>query len=117
MLDSKRLHGVNYAATPFCPVHGTRERGRRMSTFKIIDGPSTDRVIDSFKYAYDRTAHVQVTFIIKQGYTGGPLTGQVVGVEYESGAPGMFLMKVDFNNGFGRRTVFYNATKRTGHSI
>ncbi len=87
-----------------------------MSTFEIIDGPSADRVIDSFKYAYDRNTKVLVTFTIKQDFTGGPITGQVVGMRYESGAPGMYILVVEFNNGFGQRKLFYNANKRIGHS-
>ena len=75
-----------------------------MSTFEIIDGPNADRVVDSFKYAYDRHAKVDVAFMVEDE------------LRYENGAPGMFILTVDFVNGIGQRELFYNANKRIGHS-
>ncbi len=37
--------------------------------YNIIDGPSRDKLFDSFKYAYDKGAKVPITFSICEGTT------------------------------------------------
>ena len=87
-----------------------------MSTFEIIDGPNADRVVDSFKYAYDRHAKVDVAFMVEEDHLTGLIKGRVVELRYENGAPGMFILTLDFVHGIGQRELFYNANKRIGHS-
>ena len=38
-------------------------------SFEVMDGPSKDRLIDAFKYAYDKEARVPVEFSVARGYT------------------------------------------------
>lgn len=46
-MDTNRLH-----------LHSAKE------TFKIVSGPSKDRLVDAFKYAYDDTTSIPVSFVI-----------------------------------------------------
>ena len=38
-------------------------------TFKIEEGPTLNRIIDAFKYAYDKNARVELQFSVAEGYT------------------------------------------------
>ena len=40
-----------------------------MRRFNIENGPNVDRILDGFKYAYDESASVPVTFLVAEGYT------------------------------------------------
>lgn len=46
-MDTNRLH-----------LHSAKE------TFKIVSGPSKDRLVDAFKYAYDNTTSIPVSFVV-----------------------------------------------------
>ncbi len=85
----------------------------------IIEGPSTDRLIDAFKYAFDNdgarfTVRFAVTFTGRLvGTPDAILDAQIIGIEYESGVPGMFNLTVNID-GYQTSTGCYNAIKRLG---
>lgn len=89
-----------------------------MSTeqFNITDGPTADRMVDSFKYTFTRGCTVPVEFRI----TISPRRTQVVtlaltALSYESGKPGAFNFTASITAG-GKGIVkgFYDATSRAG---
>ena len=45
---------------------------KRNNSFEIYSGPSKDRLIDAFKYAYDGNAYVTIDFGVAIGYTMPP---------------------------------------------
>ena len=93
--------------------------------YEILDGPSTDRLIDCFKYATtpDVTLEVEFTLIPRNSRLKGKLghkklSAVVTGLQYESGAPGMFIIWVNIQ-GLPKHTQdvrggFYNANERKG---
>ena len=62
--------------------------------FNIINGPSSHRLIDAFKYAYDRENPHKVSFSMLEGET-GPVTRKVTitMLEHEDGSGNSFLFK------------------------
>lgn len=92
--------------------------------YDVLDGPSADRVIDSFKYAHTKGCTVTVEFTLtprdprlraKLGQR--KVTGTVVALQYESGAPGMFILWVHVQMPHHSQTVkgsFYDANQRKG---
>lgn len=84
----------------------------------VTSGPSANRVVDSFKYAFAKEASVPVTFggfldIGDGSPTYGELSAQVTGISYESGTPGMFNVQLNIK-GHGPAHGFYDANKRIG---
>ncbi len=86
-----------------------------------IDGPSTDRVIDALKYAFSKSGDM-ITVEFRVMTTESRLQGsndwqkvsaQIIGVHYESGAPGMFELEMNIT-GYSEAGGFYNANKREG---
>ncbi|MFZ1812307.1 MAG: hypothetical protein WAU02_02150 [Candidatus Saccharimonadales bacterium] len=86
-------------------------------TFHIVGGPGTDRIIDMFKYAFDKTTPMRAMFEGHFGRLRGKLTTklemQITMLEYESGARGTFILS---GNIHGYRVVrgFYNAERHEG---
>ncbi len=108
--------------------------------YNIEDGPSRDRLIDAFKYAYDKNANVDVHFIVALGYSAprdDPKCAyipaymgktRITRLEHENGTGNSFnvyghcrasLTRID---GFGsdsdastyRFVAYYNAANRKG---
>lgn len=92
--------------------------------YDVLDGPSADRVIDSFKYAFTKGCTVEVEFTLTPRNTRlrGKLaqrkvTATVTGLQYESGSPGMFILWVNIQMPHHSQTVkgsFYDANHRKG---
>lgn len=92
--------------------------------YDVLDGPSADRVIDSFKYAHSKGSTVEVEFTLtprNARLRGMPaqrkVTATVTGLQYESGAPGMFIIWVHVQMPHHSQTArggFYNANQRKG---
>ena len=40
-----------------------------LRSFRIENGPNVDRILDGFKYAYDKSVEIPVTFVVAEGYT------------------------------------------------
>ncbi len=65
--------------------------------FNIEGGPNVDRILDGFKYAYDKSVSIPVNFVVAKSYTAprdkpgcafAPLemrVSQIVSVSHESG--------------------------------
>lgn len=66
-------------------------------SYGIENGPNVDRILDGFKYAYDESANIPITFVVAKGYT-APLDDpgcafvplemkvrQILSVEHECG--------------------------------
>ena len=109
--------------------------GRR---YDIVGGPSKDTIFDACKYAYSKTAKVEVNFSVAISYTapkGDPECAyipmsitdvRIVSIEHESGSGEHFNLggycKADLNNYGGvyatyktyRFEAFYNSKTRTG---
>lgn len=92
--------------------------------FDILNGPSAGTLVDALKYAYDPNSAMRVrfTFIpqdpaLRQHLGMRSLTVMVTGVRYESGAAGMFLIRIAIENkNFSApHEGFYNANTRKGH--
>ena len=93
---------------------------------KIVNGSSADKVIDALKYAFDEKHRLKIELNLQR--EAGNLTdsrlrqkvyAQVIGVEYESGTYGMFVLKVNMT-AFGMSgmfRLFYNANTREGYVI
>lgn len=91
---------------------------------QITDGPSADKVLDAVKYAYDKTVTMKPWFeILLDAKTPAPYTSskpertriladKIVGISYESGAPGMFILTMYALD--GTYEAFYNASTRKG---
>ena len=92
--------------------------------FNILNGPSAGMLVDALKYAYDPNSamRVQFTFIpqdpaLRRLVGMRTLTAIVTGVRYESGAAGLFLIRIAIENkNFSApREGFYDANTRKGH--
>jgi hypothetical protein len=89
-----------------------------MSTEKlnIIDGPTADRMIDSFKYTFTRGCAIPVTFRVNiSPKRSQVVTLSIVALSYESGKPGAFNFRASITSG-GKGIVngFYDASDRAG---
>lgn len=91
--------------------------------FEITQGPGISALLDALKYAYSPSQPLKVRFHTVSRIAGSQLSferdveAQVVGIEHESGAPGMYIvkMKVPYLRGKPRTIMaFYNAVRRTG---
>ena len=90
----------------------------------VTNGPSADAVIDSLKYAFKaRKLPVHFTVDIQHsavGYQRGvEFDANIIGVSYESGAPGMLIIEFQIvgKSSYGQWGIckgFYNANRRTG---
>ena len=84
--------------------------------FTITDGPSADRMVDSFKYAFSGEK-IHVTFRLAMHGGRGSMTIETIvkSLGYESGAPGQLLFEADITQGgTGRISGYYNAQSREG---
>lgn len=88
--------------------------------FDIGNGPNADRVLDGLKYAFNDSVTISTVFTVRkrEAQARGTLSWQlvdvqIIGVSYESGVPGMFLLKVNIP-GFNSSTGYYNANTRQG---
>ena len=92
---------------------------------KIKNGPSADRVMDAFKYAYDPLLalpirpwfEIELTPASIRPYRSiiretTDVLATVIGVEYESGLHGMFTLRLEILD--GTYMAFYNANTRKG---
>ena len=91
-------------------------------TFDVVCGPNLDRLLDSFKYAYDFNAKVPVTFVIAEHYTGKkgePSCGftqleidkiRINSIAHESGNDYSFELHGYCEAALG--DVYYNATTK-----
>ena len=89
----------------------------------VTDGPSAADIVNSLLYAYSPRKH-PVHFIVDMdiansavGYQRGvEFEANIVSVTYESGSPGMLIIKfyVVSHTGWGLCEGFYNANRRTG---
>lgn len=93
---------------------------------QIIDGPNADRVIDAFKYAYDRVSPMKIELTLQ--HPAGNLRGSLLrekvcalvqGVSYESGTPGMFILYLSttIKGKPADCEAFYNANERSGYIL
>ncbi len=122
----------NDRTTPVIPrADRYRRKVSRMTTtkvqYEILDGPAADRIIDSYKYAFtkDVTVEVELTLTPRDSRLRGKLTQRkisatVIGLRYESGTPGMFILWV--NTSLPKHVQvqeggFYNANTRKGTLI
>ena len=74
------------------------------SQFNIENGPPLDRLLDMFKYSFEKTAVIPATFVIAEGYTcppGEPGCGftmletsnfHIVSISHESGDDHNYLL-------------------------
>lgn len=95
--------------------------------YEILDGPTADRMIDSYKYAYNKdvTVEVELTLAPTDGRLRGKLATRkilatVTGLRYESGTPGMFTLWVITSMPKHIQVPeggFYNANTRKGTLI
>lgn len=92
---------------------------------EIVDGSNADRVVDAFKFAFDKKYRLKIELTLQREikHTGSVLRqkvqARVIGVEYESGTYGMFVLKVNMT-AFGMSgmfLLFYNANTRKGYVI
>lgn len=92
---------------------------------KIVNGSNADRVIDALKYAFDKKHPHKIELVLQREveHTGSVLRqkvyARVLGVEYESGTFGMFVLKVNMTafGISGMFRLFYNANTREGYVI
>jgi hypothetical protein len=104
------------------------ERVGRMTTtkrYQIVDGPGAVETVDAFKYAYSKSHDFSVTFDLKDESQRQPAasqttitcTAKVVGLNYESGSDGMFIitMHVSGPGIRGEAKGFYDANRRRGY--
>ncbi len=92
--------------------------------YEILDGPSADRIIDSFKYAYNRDVSCEVEFTLTphdsrlKGKLGQrKVSATINGLRYESGTPGMLIIWLNANlphHWQDNEGGFYNANTRKG---
>lgn len=87
----------------------------------VTDGPNAADIVNSLLYAYSpRKLPVHFTVDIANsavGYQRGvEFDANIVSVTYESGSPGMLIIKfyVVSHTGWGLCEGFYNANRRTG---
>lgn len=96
--------------------------------FVITDGPSTDRVVDAFRYVNDRDVVIDIHFVgdVEGFNISQHLNGcKIASLSYESGASGMFLISGSgllshtrrgfFTNEEYAFEGFYNANQREGN--
>mgnify|MGYP000912595280 CR=1 FL=1 len=90
--------------------------------FTIADGPTADKMIDSFKYSFSPGNRIYVEFRVARRTSGrmrSPsfvVEANVTALKYESGKPGMYIFEANLHShGIGSIKGFYDATKREGH--
>lgn len=91
----------------------TTAPAQKVEHFVINDGPNADLTVDAYKYAYAPGGDFRVSFSNIGHNRVVSHRAQVVGLEYESGARGMFLIKVNIP-GYKTSKGFYNANRREG---
>lgn len=82
------------------------------NSYKIVDGPSNDKVLDSYKYVYDPGNSVFVDFHLMVGRLNFKVVGQIADARYESGTPGCWNIELRTS---GETFVgYYDARERKG---
>ena len=112
----------------------TKENANQVRYFDIIGGPNKDRLFDSCKYAFDKSAKISADFDVALGTTMPPehpgaayiLMGindiKVCSIEHEDGSGESFNLagycQADLKLGEGykpyRFSAYYNAKTRRG---
>ncbi len=88
--------------------------------FKIVDGPGAGATMDAFKYAYSKSHDFDVNFSLRETSDETTISSmaQVVGLSYESGSDGMFIITMHVHiEPFGLCIAngFYDAQRRNGY--
>jgi len=115
----------------------TKKTAANGARYDIVAGPSRDTLFDACKYAYSKTARVNINFLIPIGYTapaGDPTRAYIAmpisdilvkSIEHENGSGESFNLvgecKVSLNS-FNRNTersvcrfeAYYDTKRRTG---
>jgi hypothetical protein len=98
------------------------ERVGRMTTtkrYQIADGPGIGETVDAFKYAYSKSHEFSVTFTLSEESRPATIAcaAKVVGLNYESGSDGMFIIVMHISGpGIrGEAKGFYDANRRRGY--
>lgn len=95
--------------------------------YEIANGPSTDRLFDALKYAYDKGANVSIDFDVVEGLTSrnkevaaylkmDAKNWHISSITHEDGSGHSFNIQgfVEENSEHYRFAAYYNAKSRTG---
>lgn len=85
--------------------------------FYVSEGPSSDRIIDAFKYAFVPSCRMTVSFTgvcASRSKADEKFIAVITGIRYESGNEGLFLIQGNNLTRGGQFSGFYNAKVRKG---
>ncbi len=77
--------------------------------YQIEDGPSRDRLIDAFKYAYDKRGRIEIHFDVAIGYTG--LREDPKTVYISADMDRLRILRLEHEDGSGRSFNIYGTCR------